>query len=90
MSDERAPSEEPKGRIWTVIFDFDANALITACKFALEGRPLIDLLLDHCAIQIPQSVAEEATRNPRHPDARLAARRISDGSLVPKEPSACT
>ena len=77
--------EERGTPVFSVIFD--TNALITACKFSLEGEVLIDLLGKHCRIRIPQSVADEATQNPQHPDARIAAQRVADGSLLPEEPT---
>jgi len=59
----------------------DANALITACKFSIDNEVLVDILLRHCHLRIPQHVAEEATRRKEHPDARRAARRVANGSL---------
>jgi predicted nucleic acid-binding protein len=66
---------------------FDANALITVCKFSSNKDSLIDILLWHCQIRISRSVAEEATRNPQHPDVRIAAQRVADGSLLVEEPT---
>lgn len=51
---------------------FDANALITACKFAVDQDVVIDRLSQACWIHVPESVAKEATQNARHPDARVA------------------
>jgi predicted nucleic acid-binding protein len=66
----------------------DANAFITACKFTLEQEVLIDLLLHHCQIELPPSVAEETTRNLRHPDAHVAAQRLAAGLLAVQSPTA--
>ncbi len=66
----------------------DANAFITACKFTFEQEVLIDLLLRHCQIELPPSVAEETTRNMRHPDAQIAAQRLAAGLLAVKSPLA--
>lgn len=69
---------------------FDANALITVCKFTIDQEVLIDLLLRSCRIWLPQSVAEEATRDLRHLDAQVAAQRVAAGLLAiefPTEPA---
>jgi predicted nucleic acid-binding protein len=96
MSVVMSPSEEQKlpkenmqkgTAIPALTVIFDANALITACKFSLEGEVLIDLLRKHCQIRIPQSVAEEATRNPQYPDAQIAAARVANGSLHVEAPT---
>jgi len=38
----------------------DTNALITVCKFSVEGDLLIKLILEVCYITIPSTVKEEA------------------------------
>jgi predicted nucleic acid-binding protein len=61
---------------------FDSNALITTCKFSIQGAPLLRLILKGCKIIIPKSVGDEVTRAEGHyPDAAVAARFISGGQL---------
>ena len=61
---------------------FDSNALITTCKFSLQGAPLLSLILKGCKVIIPKSVSDEVTRaKERYPDAAVAARFISGGQL---------
>lgn len=66
----------------------DANALITACKFAVDQDLVIDCLSQACSIHIPESVANEATQNLRHPDARVADQRVKDGAIQVESPQA--
>jgi predicted nucleic acid-binding protein len=84
------PKEKASGEPASVALDviLDANALITACKFSIDNEVLVDILLRHCHLRIPQHVAEEATRRKEHPDARRAARRVANGSLLVEEPTA--
>jgi hypothetical protein len=43
--------------MWTVVFD--AGPLITACRFAVEGRLIVDYIAQACYILIAPSVEEE-------------------------------
>ena len=52
----------------------DTNALITVCKFSVEGDPLIKLILGLCHIIIPSAVKEEAiVAKDIYKDANLAS-----------------
>lgn len=56
---------------------FDTNALITACKFSIQGRHLIEWILQSHVVVVPSAVGEEAIRGKnRYEDAAVAARLI--------------
>lgn len=66
--------------VLTVVFD--AGPLITACKFEIHGRPVIDHLLSGCHIVIAPSVEEEvAVMGASYPDGVVAGERITRGSI---------
>ncbi len=61
---------------------FDAGPLITACRFAVQGRLVLDHLLDECQIAIPPSVQTEVmVAGRRFPDAQEAQQRVSTGEI---------
>jgi len=61
---------------------FDAGPLITACKFEVEGKLVIDHLLTDCRVLIPPSVEEEvAILGARYPDGVAAGERIADSRI---------
>lgn len=67
-------------RIVNVIFD--AGPLITACKFKVQGKPIIDYLSDKCRIMIAESVEEEvAILGARYADGIVAGKRIVKGEI---------
>lgn len=84
------PSDHPAARegAGEIHVVFDANALITACKFAVDQVVVIDRLSHACGIHIPASVANEATRSARHPDAGVADQRVKDGVIQVESPRA--
>lgn len=62
---------------------FDAGPLITACKFSVGGRLVIDHILDHCPIVIAASVRDEVIlAGARYPDADAARQRIEQEQIV--------
>lgn len=64
----------------TVIFD--ASPLITACKFKVKGKLVIDHLLPGCQVVIAPSVEEEvAILGAQHPDGAAAGERIARGDI---------
>jgi predicted nucleic acid-binding protein len=65
-----------------VEYIFDAGPLITSCKFTVRGRLVIDYLLDHCQIVIPQAVQQEVLIvGERYTDALEAKQRIVAGMI---------
>ncbi|MBN1878321.1 MAG: hypothetical protein JXA33_29150 [Anaerolineae bacterium] len=61
---------------------FDAGPLITTCKFGVDGRWIIDCILDHCAVVIATSVYDEVVlAGVRYPDAQRARQRIDRGQI---------
>jgi hypothetical protein len=57
---------------------FDAGPLITACKFSVAGRLIIDYILDYCRITVPASVRDEVViAGASYPDADAARGRIA-------------
>jgi predicted nucleic acid-binding protein len=66
--------------VLTVVFD--AAPLITACKFAVHSKPVIDHVLAACRIAIAPSVEEEvAVLGAAYPDGVVAGERIAQGML---------
>lgn len=64
-------------------FIFDAGPLITACKFDVAGRLVIDYILDHCQINIAASVRDEVViAGARYPDAQAAQQRINGEQIT--------
>jgi len=62
---------------------FDAGPLITACKFEVKGKLVIDHLITGCKILIPPSVEEEvAILGARYMDGMAAGQRIADGKIL--------
>jgi len=60
----------------------DTNALITVCKFSVEGDPLIKLILGLCHIIIPSAVKEEAiVAKDIYKDANVASDFIKSGNI---------
>ena len=61
---------------------FDAGSLITACKFEVEGRRVIDHLLPGVQVIISSKVKEEvAVSGARYPDGMAAGERIARGDI---------
>lgn len=66
---------------------FDAGPLITLCKFSVQGRPAIDIILDACEVVIPEKVRDEVViAGERYPDAKVAQDRISNGQIQIAKP----
>jgi len=66
---------------------FDTAPLITCCKFEVQGRLIIDYILDGgCDIVVPAVVQVEimAERH-RYPDAQLADQRIRSGRITVRD-----
>ena len=62
---------------------FDAGPLITACKFDVAGRLVVDHILDHCQIIIATSVRDEVViAGAQYPDAQAAQQRIDGGQIT--------
>ncbi len=62
---------------------FDAGPLITACKFDVAGRLIVDYILDHCQIIIATSVRDEVViTGAQYPDAQAAQQRIDGGQIT--------
>lgn len=60
----------------------DTNALITVCKFSVEGDLLIKLILEVCYITIPSTVKEEAiAAKDIYSDAKVASDFIESGRI---------
>lgn len=61
---------------------FDASPVITACKFEIEGKLVVDYLLEGCGVAIAPSVEEEvAILGASYPDGAVAGQRIATGSI---------
>ena len=66
----------------TAEYIFDAGPLITICRFSVRGRLVIDHLLAHCQIVVPQAVQREViVVGERYADAKEAKRRIALGAI---------
>lgn len=62
---------------------FDAGPLITACKFSVGGRLVVDHILDHCEITVATSVRDEVViAGVRYLDAQAAQKRIDEGQIA--------
>jgi len=61
---------------------FDSNALITCCKFKVDGIPVLHLLSDRCRITIPSYVEKETTHSRGYEDARIAADAVAQGTIT--------
>lgn len=60
----------------------DSTTLITCCQAALRGVPVIERVLDVCALYVPKAVYREVVAvKAKYPDARLADRLITDGRI---------
>ena len=56
---------------------FDTAPLITCCKFEIQGKPIVDYILDKCNIVIPSTVRTELTVEKEvYADAVVAEARI--------------
>jgi len=61
---------------------FDAGPLITACKFMVQGKLVVDYLSSKCQIIIPSAVEEEvAILGASYPDGISAGERIARGEI---------
>jgi predicted nucleic acid-binding protein len=60
---------------------FDANALITCCQAMTQGGPVIESILEVCALHIPMAVHQEVLAARQFPDARLADHIIGEGRI---------
>jgi predicted nucleic acid-binding protein len=66
---------------------FDAGPLITVCRFTVRRRLVIDHLLVHCQIVVPQAVQREViVVGERYTDAQEAKRRITAGAIKVAKP----
>jgi len=65
-----------------LIVIFDAGPLITACKFMVQGKLVVDYLSPICQIIIPSAVEEEvAILGARYSDGIAAGERIAKGEI---------
>ena len=56
---------------------FDTAPLITCCKFEIQGKPIVDYILDNCNIVILSTVRTELTTEKEvYADAVVAEARI--------------
>lgn len=61
---------------------FDAAPLIMACKFEVQGVPVMDHLLPECSIVIAPRVEEEvAILGASYPDGVVAGERVARGGI---------
>jgi len=61
---------------------FDSSVLITCCKFAVDGKLLIEHLSGICKILIPDAVSEEAiAAGAKYRDAAVAEQMIRGGRI---------
>lgn len=66
----------------TAEYIFGAGPLITICRCTVRGRLVIDHLLAHCQIVVPQAVQREViVVGERYSDAQEAKRRIAAGKI---------
>ncbi len=66
----------------TAEYIFDAGPLITVCRFSVRSRLVIDHLLAHCQIVVPQAVQQEViVVGERYADAQEAKRHIAAGAI---------
>lgn len=62
---------------------FDSGPLITACKFSVAGRLVVDHILDRCQMTVSASVDNEVSiAGNRYPDARAAQQRITNAQIA--------
>ena len=60
----------------------DASPLITACKFGVKGRLVIDYILDGADVVVAPSVEYEvAELGRKYPDGKVARQRIDGGKM---------
>lgn len=62
----------------------DSSALITAARFDVEGTSVLDHILTHCRLLIPETVKTEvvdAGLQGRYADAALLAERVRSGAI---------
>lgn len=61
---------------------FDTGPLITCCKFYVQGKPIIDYILESCRITVPSVVQEELIiEKDRYADAIVAEERVKGGRI---------
>jgi len=68
----------------SVITVFDASALISAARFEIAGTPILDHILPHCRLIIPETVKLEvvdAGLSGGYSDATLLAERIDSAAI---------
>jgi predicted nucleic acid-binding protein len=71
----------------TTEYVFDAGPLITVCRFTVRGSLVVDHLLAHCQIIVPQAVQREVvTVGERYADAQEAKQRITAGAIKVANP----
>lgn len=64
------------------MFVFDSSPLVASCQFAVGTRVVAEIALAGADVRIPPAVyAEVVTRGGTRPDARIAARLITAGSI---------
>jgi hypothetical protein len=62
---------------------FDAGPLITACKFSIAERLVIDYILERCEVAVASSVRDEVViAGVSYPDAQAARQRIEQGQIA--------
>jgi hypothetical protein len=81
-------SEEQSEREWekspSILYQWDATSLITCAKFQLEGRLIVDYVLDVARIVITREVQQEtvdAGLAGDYPDAVAIKARIDSGGI---------
>jgi predicted nucleic acid-binding protein len=60
----------------------DTSPLITLAVFKVQNRPIIDLLADVLELYVADSVVDEGTANPKHVDAQVISRLLTQKKLL--------
>jgi len=61
---------------------FDSNALITCCHATTQSGPVIESILEVCALRVPMAVHQEViAARTKYPDAFLADRLVAEGCI---------
>jgi len=61
---------------------FDSSALITCCKFTVQGCYIMEHMLRFCEVFIPDAVGvETCIASEKYPDATVAERMIRKGEI---------
>lgn len=65
---------------------FDSCSLITAAKFSVDNRLILDVILEIAEISIPEEIRLETTKElTKYKDAKEIQTRIADGKIIVKQ-----